>query len=158
MGVVLGANKINAGLDMMSGDANLTDDQSSTYRLSYYFAHAYYGLMDYFVNNPAEGVMDIRLDADVVCIRNSDGTTKMSIKPQYHFFLPQNAPSGLGDPYGQELDVEIHWGLYPKSNLVFGASLFLASDGAVKLPAAALALNQDYKAGYLLYFMPTFNF
>lgn len=158
VGVILGSHKINAGLDMMSGDDNLTDDQSTTYRPNYYFAHAYYGWMDYFTSNPAAGVMDIRLDGDITCLKNGEGATKMSVKPQYHFFLPQSAPAGTDDPYGQEFDLEVHLSLYPKSNLVFGAGFFLANDGAVKLSTAALAANQDYKPGYLLYFMPTFNF
>jgi len=158
IGMIAGANKVNAGFDIMSGDDKPSDGNSTAYRASYYFAHAYYGWMDYFAVNPGYGVMDLRLDADIPLLPGPTGTPRVTLKPQYHFFLPQNAPSGLDDPYGQEADLELHLGIYAKSDIVCGAALFLPGKDAAFLPAAALALNQDSQPGYFLYFMPTFNF
>jgi hypothetical protein len=159
LGTAFGKNKINLGLDMMSGDDDPADDVMSTYRANYYFGHAYFGWMDYFLGNPAHGVTDIRVDMDLGFMPNAAGAPTVSLKPQYHYFLPQNAPSASDDPYGQEIDLELHLtGIYPKANLVLGAGMFIPGDGAFKLPAAKLAAGQDSKPGLFLYFMPIFNF
>ncbi|MEO6096056.1 MAG: alginate export family protein [Fibrobacteria bacterium] len=157
-GAVLGAHKVNAGLDIMSGDDDPSDDRATAYRASYYFAHAYFGWMDYFVVNPAYGVLDIRLDGDFACVRGPAGAARVQVKPQYHFFLPQNAPAAIDEPYGQEADLEIQITIHPKANIHFGGGIFLPGDGAVALAAAGLGPDQDYRPGYNLYVMPTFNF
>jgi hypothetical protein len=168
-GIVVGNHKVNIGLDMMSGDDDLTDKDMKTYRANYYFAHALYGWMDYFAANPQFGVTDIRADGDFGFLPGMNGNPRVSFKPQYHYFLPQSAPSGMDDPYGSEIDAEIHVAWFPKSNIVFGAGLFMPDDNAFRLPAASQAfpgvpaarlVNKDTKKenGYFLYFMPTFNF
>ncbi len=158
-GVVMGNYKANLGLDMMSGDDTPGDNEIHTYRANYYFAHALYGWMDYFVTNPKYGVMDIRVDADVGLLPAENGNPRVTLKPAYHYFTPQAAPSGQDDAYGQEFDLEAHLALYPKSNIVLGAALFIPGDGASKLPAAKIT-NSSFSTqnGYFLYFMPTFNF
>jgi hypothetical protein len=125
--------KINAGLDMMSGDDDLTDDDMKTYRANYYFAHNLYGWMDYFVSNPQFGVMDIRLDGDFGFLPGPTGNPRLMLKPQYHYFLPQSAPSGMDDAYGQELNAEVHVAWFPKSNVVLGAGLFIPGDNAFRV-------------------------
>ncbi len=168
-GVVMGNYKANVGVDMMSGDDTPGDDEIHTYRANYYFAHNLYGWMDYFVANPKYGVVDYRADGDFGFLPGPTGNPRISFKPQYHYFMPQSAPSGADDPYGQEFDAEVHVAWFPKSNIVLGAGLFLPDNSAWKLPAASQAftgapaaklLNKDTKkeAGYFLYFMPTFNF
>ncbi len=158
-GVVIGSYKANAGVDMMSGDDNATDNTIHTYRANYYFAHNLYGWMDYFVNNPKYGVIDFRLDAELGFLPNAAGNSMVTLKPQYHYFLPQNAPSGLDDPYGQEFNLEAHLGLYPKSNIVLGAAYFIPDKSAIKLAAAKITTNSfSEQNGFFLYFMPTFNF
>ncbi len=158
-GIVINTYKANLGLDMMSGDDDPTDTKIHTYRANYYFAHALYGWMDYFVNNPKYGVMDIRLDGDFAFLPNASGNPRVTVKPQYHYFMPQAAPSGQDDPYGQEFNLEAHLALYPKSNIVLGAALFLADKSASKLAAAKIT-NDAYskQPGWFLYFMPAFNF
>ena len=158
-GVVLGAHKVNAGVDVMSGDDDAADDDATAYRANYYFAHAYYGWMDYFVNNPAFGVVDYRLDGDFGFLPGPSGASRVSFKPQYHFFTPQAAPSGSDEPYGQEIDLELHVAWYPKSNIVFGAAAFFPGDSASRLPAAKIT-DPAYSSqpGWFLYFMPTFSF
>lgn len=150
--------KANLGLDIMSGDKDSTDSDLNHYRANYYFAHAYYGWMDYFVANPKYGVMDYRFDVDIALLPNELGNPRVTIKPQYHYFVPQSAPSGLDDAYGQEFDLEIHLGLYPKSNIVLGAGMFLPGDNAYMLADAGLKKGQKDKPGMFLYFMPVFNF
>jgi len=49
-------------------------------------------------------------------------------------------------------------GVYPKSNLVFGAGVFIPGDGAYQLAAAKLKAGQSTQPGLYLYFMPIFNF
>ncbi len=159
IGYANGPIKVNAGVDMMSGDDDSTDSDLKSYRANYYFAHAYYGWMDYFITNPKYGVIDYRLDADIALFPNATGNPRVTIKPQYHYFTPQAAPTGLDDPYGQEFNLELHVGLYPKSNIVLGAAVFLPGDMAKALPAAKIT-NKAFSSqpGWFLYFMPTFNF
>ena len=168
LGVAFGTHKVNAGVDMMSGDDDPADAEITTYRANYYFAHAYYGWMDYFVVNPAMGVIDYRLDGDFAFLPNESGNPRLTLKPQYHFFTPHKVPSAAGftdDPYGQEINLEAHLALYPKSNIVFGAGVFLAGDNAYRIGGAASnaawplnAAPQNAKNGVFLYFMPMFNF
>jgi hypothetical protein len=155
-GVALPRIKASLGLDVMSGDSKPGDAKTTTYRANYYFAHAYFGWMDYFVSNPAYGVMDYRADADAL-LWQKEGRSA-SLKAQYHYFTPQDAPSGADDPYGQEIDAELHLGLYPKSDLVLGAAAFLGDKSASRLPAAKLAAGQKDQTGWFLYFMPVFDF
>ncbi|HKP94431.1 MAG TPA: alginate export family protein [Fibrobacteria bacterium] len=168
-GVAIGNHKANLGLDIMSGDDDLTDDEISTYRANYYFAHNLYGWMDYFAANPQFGVMDIRVDGDFGFLPGTNGNPRLSFKPQYHYFAPQSAPSGMDDPYGSEIDAEVHVAWFPKSNIVFGAGFFFPGDNAFRLPAASQAFpgvpaarlataDTKKETGYFLYFMPVFNF
>lgn len=158
-GLALPSNvKANIGVDAMSGDDDATDSKSTNYRANYYFAHAYFGWMDYFVANPAYGVIDYRADVSVPVWKGE--TRSATLLAQYHYFTPQNAPSAADKPYGQEIDAELHLSLYPRSNIVLGAGVFLPGDGASMLaPATAkLAAGQKDGPGYFLYFMPVFNF
>jgi len=155
-GIVLPKVKANLGLDLMSGDDNASDKKTTLYRANYYFAHAYYGWMDYFVNNPKYGVVDYRADVDAMLWQGE--TQTIALKGQYHYFTPQKAPSGQDDAYGQEVDAELHLGLYPKSNIILGAGVFLPGGSAYKLAAAKLSATANDKTGYFVYFMPTFNF
>ncbi|MCD6024293.1 MAG: hypothetical protein K0Q91_1209 [Fibrobacteria bacterium] len=155
-GVVLPKIKANVGLDLMSGDDDATDDKTTHYRANYYFAHAYYGWMDYFTINPAFGVIDYRADVDALLWQGE--ARSASLKAQYHYFTPHSAPSGLDDPYGQEINAEIHLGLYPRSNIVIGAGVFIPGDMAFALTPARTLAGADTKAGYFFYFMPVFNF
>lgn len=158
LGAVLGPHRANAGVDIMSGDAEPADHSARGYRANYYFAHAYFGWMDYFASNPGYGVIDYRLDGDFAFLPDPQGKARMSLRPQYHFFAPQDAPAGRDDPYGQEFDLEMHGFLFPKSDWVLGAGIFLPGDGAARLPAAGLGAGQDSRPGYFLYFMPVLNF
>lgn len=158
-GVVMGNHKANIGLDMMSGDDDLTDDDMKTYRANYYFAHNLYGWMDYFVGNPTYGVMDFRFDADLGLLPGANGNPRVTLKPQFHYFMPQAAPSGMDDAYGSEFDLEAHITWFPKSNIVLGAGLFVPGDGAFRLAAAGLPNAKATKEnGMFLYIMPVFNF
>jgi hypothetical protein len=115
--------------------------------------------------------MDWRIDADIALFPNAAGSPRVTLKPQYHYFTPQSAPSGLDDPYGQEIDFEAHLAFFPKSNIVLGAGLFFPGDGAYLMPGAgapgASPINQPNtrltarsatENGVYLYFMPVFNF
>lgn len=147
------------GFDMMSGDDDLTDNDMTTYRANYYFAHNLYGWMDYFVSNPQFGVMDIRLDGDFGFLPGPTGNPRVSLKPQYHYFLPQSAPSGMDDAYGQEFNAEMHVAWFPKSNIVLGAGMFIPGDNAYRLAVAGLPnANVSKESGMFFYFMPVFNF
>jgi hypothetical protein len=168
LGIVIGNQKANLGVDMMSGDDDATDDVYHTYRANYYFAHNLYGWMDYFAANPRFGVVDYRIDGDFGFLPGPTGNPRITLKPAYHFFTPQAAPSGSDDPYGQELNLEAHIAWFPKSNIVLGAGLFIPGDDAYLLPAAsqrfpgvataALTKTATKENGVFLYFMPTFNF
>jgi hypothetical protein len=169
LGLVIGNHKANLGVDMMSGDDDGTDDVYHTYRANYYFAHNLYGWMDYFVANPRFGVIDYRIDGDFGFLPGPTGNPRLTLKPAYHYFTPQAAPSNADDPYGQELNLEAHIAWFPKSNIVLGAGVFLPGDNAYLLPAATqrnpagavtagLTKTASKENGVFLYFMPTFNF
>ncbi len=155
-GVAFPKFKANVGLDVMSGDSNATDGTTHLYHANYYFAHAYFGWMDYFVANPKFGVMDYRADVDAMLL--DMGGRTVSLKGQYHYFMPQMAPKANQHPYGQEVDAELHFGLYPKSNIVLGATAFFGGPSAYLLPGAKLAKGQKDQPGYFFYVMPMFNF
>jgi hypothetical protein len=153
----------------MSGDDTPTDDEMHTYRANYYFAHALYGWMDYFVANPKTGVIDYRFDADFGFLPGPTGVPRVTLKPQFHYFAQHAPVSGAEDPYGSELDLEAHIAWFPKSNVVLGAGFFFPGDAAFMLPAASqkfagapqanlVSKATSRETGYFLYFMPTFNF
>ncbi len=150
-GIKSGALVVNLGLDMMSGDASPGSETSTLYRVNYWFAHAYFGWMDYFVQNPAFGVMDWRADAAVTM-----GSAEL--KMQYHYFLPANAPDHIEGAYGQEFNAEVNWAPAASVKLVWGAGVFLPGQAAHLIPSARLATGSDDKPGVFLYFMPVFDF
>lgn len=168
LGIVIGNHKATLGLDMMSGDDDTTDTEFHTYRANYYFAHNLYGWMDYFVANPRYGVIDYRFDGEFGFLPGPTGNPRVTIKPAYHYFTPQAAPSGFDEPYGSEFNLEAHIAWFPKSNIVLGAGLFLPGKDAFLLPAASqrspgaptavLTKTASKENGVFLYFMPTFNF
>jgi hypothetical protein len=137
----------NLGFDMMSGDDDATDDATNTYRANYFFGHAFFGWMDYFLVNPPAGVMDARADVSLGLFDINGKTGKAMV--QGHYFMPA---AGEGDPYGIEIDAELHFGLFPKSNIVIGAAAFIP-DAAP--PGFA---NVDDAPAYFFYLMPIFNF
>jgi len=159
-GVATDLVKFNLGLDIMSGDNNSTEDGNmSTYRASYFFAHQYYGWMDYFIINPTWGVIDYRADLDITLFPNELGNPRLTLKPQYHIYVPHKAPKDNEYMYGQEFNLEAHLGLYPKSNIVIGAGWFVPGKNAYKLTDAKLPEEKTKKQdGFFLYFMPVFNF
>jgi len=168
LGVVLGNYKANVGVDAMSGDDDPADGDFHTYRANYYFAHNLYGWMDYFGANPRYGVVDYRFDGEFGFLPGPTGNPRVTLKPAFHFFTPQAAPSAVDHPYGSEIDLEAHVAWYTKSNIVFGAGLFIPGDDAYLLgaasqafpgvPKATLAKGGSSENGLFLYFMPTFNF
>jgi len=156
VGVAHDLGKINLGLDALSGDGNAKDSAIDQYRASYWFAHQYFGWMDYFVNTPRYGVVDARLDADIPLGKWG------AFKPQAHYFLPQ-IQTDLGeslDPYGQEYDAELHVTKIPKFLLVLGAGVFLPGDGAWMLggPGGLANAKVSSAPGWFLYASPVFQF
>jgi hypothetical protein len=168
LGLVMGNYKANLGVDMMSGDDTPADDVYHTYRANYYFAHNLYGWMDYFLANPRYGVIDYRIDGDFGFLPGPTGNPRVTLKPAFHYFTPQAAPTGADDPYGSEINFEAHIAWFPKSNIVLGAGLFIPDNNAYLLPAASqrspgvptsvLGKASQKENGMFLYFMPTFNF
>ncbi len=173
LGFVMGNYKANVGVDMMSGDDTPTDNEFHTYRANYYFAHHLYGWMDYFAANPRYGVVDYRIDGDFGFLPGPTGNPRVTVKPAFHYFTPQAAPTSgatkADEPYGSEINLEAHIAWFPKSNIVLGAGIFMPGDDAYLLPAASqrspgvptavLAKgSKNTENGMFLYFMPTFNF
>jgi hypothetical protein len=157
-GIALPKIKANIGVDAMSGDNDATDDKNTLYRANYNFGHAYFGWMDYFLANPRFGIIDYRADINAPVWKGE--TRSATLIAQYHYFTPQNAPSGMDKPFGQEIDAELHLSLYPRSNIVIGAGVFLPGENAFRIApgVAKLAANQNDSPGYFFYFMPVFNF
>lgn len=146
-------NKISilAGLDILSGDDLTSTDKNERYFASYFFAHTYFGWMDYFIVNPQPGVMDIRLDASIPIGK------MITVKPAFHQFLPlQDDFTNNKDPYGTEIDLELHGTFFPKTKFIFGTGIFIPGDGANNtVNVAARGVDE---VAYYFYFMPIFNF
>ena len=142
LGVNIAKHSFSFGLDIMSGDDNSYDDIVKVYKPSYFFGHAYFGWMDYFLNNKPTGVIDYLIDVDYVINKN------MNLKSALHYFTQHNPIPGAGDPFGSEIDVELHARLFPKSNIVLGAAVFAPDAG----------IQESGKTGYYFYLMPIFNF
>jgi hypothetical protein len=157
-GLFIGPHRISAGADVMSGDADPAGGSYAAYRANYYSAHAFFGSMDYFAVNPAHGVVDLRLDGLSPLWPAAGGTPRVTVKAQYHLFLPQDAPSGADGAYGQEADAEAHLGIIPKADIVAGAGLFLPGDEASALAVAAVNAGRETRPGVQFYLMPVFNF
>lgn len=155
VGVVQPWGKVNLGLDAMSGDGEPQDGTVTQYLASYWFAHQYFGWMDYFGANPRYGVVDVRIDADIPL------GASLSFKPQAHWFLPQvGTDKGESlDSYGKEFDAELVIKSFPKTAIVLGAGIFLPDDGASMLGTSGLASPKvDDAPGWFLYFSPIINF
>ncbi len=142
LGYKMDKNVFTLGLDVMSGDDG-KDDTFNVYMNNYTFAHAYFGWMDYFVVNKAAtkgtGVSDLHLDGAIAV------SEKATLKIAGHYFTPA---AGDGDPYGTEIDAELHGKWFAKTNFVFGAATFIPNGDRYK----------DGKAEYSFYFMPIVNF
>jgi hypothetical protein len=149
VGMAVDKHKFFLGFDMMSGDDDASDDTYAQYHNSYAFAHAHFGWMDYILGNPGTGAMDIYASGIVAL------PGKSTLKAFYHLLLPAATPTGVdSDPYGQEIDLEIHGKWFPKSKIVLGASVFIPGKGSSLLASA----GPDDEVGYQFYIMPIFNF
>lgn len=138
--------KVALGFDMMSGSDDGT--MENTYVANYYFAHAYFGWLDYFITNPATGVMDFRLDIDLPLHE------KVLVKSQNHYFMQAAPLDGADDPYGMEFDLEIHGKFFAKSKIVLGGGLLVPDKGVTAINAKLT----DDEVAFKIYLMPIFNF
>lgn len=118
LGMKMGDMSIAFGWDMMSGDDDAKDDKNMMYKPFFYFAHAYFGYMDYFVANKSTGVSDYLLEFKH---KLSDS---MSVKLNGHYF----STATDNKPFGSEVDIEVHASMFAKSKMVFGFGAFMPGD------------------------------
>ena len=86
-------------------------------------------------------VADIRLDAALALGEKQP-------KACWPLLLPAASKEGMDDPYGTEIDAEIHGKWFAKSKIVLGAATFIPNGDRYN----------DGKPAYSFYFMPIVNF
>ncbi len=102
---------VKAGIDLLSGDDGTDPTEVNTFNTLYATNHKFYGHMDYFLANPANGLQDIFVG----------GVWKkenLGVKANFHIF---SAVEGDNTDLGKELDLDFWWKI--NSAIKFNAGL-----------------------------------
>lgn len=129
------AGTIAAGVDVLSGDDDVTDTTVKVFDTLYATNHKWYGWMDYFLNIPLHtaglGLMDLTLTYDAPKFgRFAPGLA-------LHWFQTmQDSAAGHRD-LGIEVDTQVVVALADKVKLVGGYSLYSAGEAMVDIGRAS---------------------
>ncbi len=136
------------GLDYTSGDDRQGDLTNNAYDNLYYTGHKFRGYMDYFVDSPYYGLLDVVFRASL------DPYPMWTVKGDMHFFkATADYVDFVGNDtrkIGSELDLTAVTTSVPGIVLTGGASVFL--------PSEAFAGYYDPPAMYWAYLMAEVNF
>lgn len=99
------------GIDRLSGDKDGADTENNTFNTLYATNHKFYGHMDYYLANPANGLQDIFVGG--IYKRENLGLTA-----DFHIF---SAIEGDNTDLGKELDLDFWWKI--NSAIKFNAGL-----------------------------------
>lgn len=150
--------KLAFGIDYTTGDDKVDTDWEA-YNNLYYTGHAFRGYMDYFVNSPDHGLMDIMFRA------KTDITKGWVIKGDLHFFSAAQKYSYIPDPtsplvmatskdVGMEIDITVKTSRIKGISMQWGLSYFSPKDDFA-------TMREDIyskEAGLWLYEQATVNF
>ena len=138
--------RVAFGFDVASGDDGSDVDEVNTYNDLYYTGHAFRGYMDYFIQTPTAGLMDL------MGRFKFDPAPDWSVAADVHLFrtmedyyVPGSQGEDTSSDIGQEIDATIKHQIYTGLNAQIGASLFFPSDD----------WYQDGNTATWLYFMLT---
>lgn len=129
-GYKTGSTRFSAGYTRLSGDDNLTDDESHTFNTLFATNHKFYGFMDYFPGlSGGNGLQDAMLS-----VRSGLGNG-FKVRMDGHHFASATSIAGLSSTFGQEVDLVLSFDGGSSSHdsldglgLSAGASLFLPGD------------------------------
>ena len=115
--------RLAAGIDLSSGDDDLTDNKCKTYKNSYYTGHKFRGYMDYFLASEDAGLMDIMVRGKINPI---EGWT---IKGDFHIFSSAVERNVAGDKeLGNEFDLTVSTSKISGMKCAAGFSMFMPDD------------------------------
>ncbi|MFA9461615.1 alginate export family protein [Thiohalorhabdus methylotrophus] len=131
-GEAAGRPLIWGGVDYLSGDKDPNDGDYEAFSTLYSTNHAYYGFMDYFLISPAADTNRHGLrDANLSLHFKPRPDTGVFLKA--HNFALADAPSGVEESLGNEIDLTVAYKAHPKAVFLFGYSKFFSDDGIVEL-------------------------
>ncbi len=98
---------LKAGIDYLSGDDNIVDNEYKSFNTLYATNHKYYGFMDMFLNLPVHtlgvGLNDMHVKADL------KASKKIILKAAFHIFNSAQERTlisgGTSNKFGSELDI-----------------------------------------------------
>jgi hypothetical protein len=126
---------IETGVDLLSGDDDLTDTTVKVFDTLFATNHKWYGWMDYFLNVPVH-TKGLGL-TDVLVGYTAPKFGRVTPKLVGHWFMTaQDSAAGNSD-LGIEVDTQVVVAIADGVKLVGGYSLFLAGDAMVDIGRAA---------------------
>ena len=120
--------RVALGFDITSGDDG-TDDEVNTYNNLYYTGHGFRGYMDYFIQTPTEGLLDL---VGRFKFNPSETTTASAdvhlFRTMEDYYLNGGQGTETSTSIGNEIDLTVKNEIYKGLSAQMGASLFFASD------------------------------
>ncbi len=116
--------KVGALFTVVSGDDQATDGKIKNFDTLFATNHKFYGFMDYFVGagSFARGLQDV---AATLSMKGSD---KATLAVGIHHFTAPQAPAGISNTLGQEIDFTVNYAYNKALGLTGGISAFLPGD------------------------------
>ena len=117
------AEGANVGLwvDYLSGDDGTDATKIKTFTTPYATNHKFYGHMDYFLNNPAHGLIDYVFKGSV------KATPKLRFQFHAHKFQAAESTATLTDKdLGSEIDLDMSYAIATNTKLRIGYSHFFS--------------------------------
>jgi len=117
---------ISVGVDYLSGDDDLTDDETKAFDTLYGTNHKYYGFMDYFLNIPVNtgrrGLVDIHLRSSIkLNDRTSLALALHNFSSAEDFTLSNNVTE---TSFGNEIDLTLKHKYNKQLGIAIGAAAF----------------------------------
>ncbi|MFC2135289.1 alginate export family protein [Bacteroidota bacterium] len=120
----------NAGLDILSGDDNPNDESYNVFVSPYGDKHKFYGMMDYFKNNPLHtynlGMINIRGGIAIDPVTGLNVKLDMHLLNSFEDYILNNG--SRSKQFGTEGDLTIKYKYSEYINLQAGASIFIPGE------------------------------
>jgi hypothetical protein len=140
--------RIAGGFDITSGDDGTDSDELNTYNNLYYTGHAFRGYMDYFVENPFAGLLDLYVRFQVA--PHQDWWMGLDLHyfqtMEEYYVVDPIIDFARSNNLGEEIDFTAKYRIYDGLDGQGGASFFFPSDDWQ---------GNDAKTGTWFYFMFT---
>jgi hypothetical protein len=142
--------RFGVGVDRLSGDGDGADDKIKVFNTLFGDNHKFYGLADVAdvlaVNSATDvvsntGLQDLKVNAAATVWRNENNVVKLG--GEFHNFRLVEAPVGVSNALGNEVDVHASWAYKERFVPTVGFSAFLPGD-AIPDPAPAVDPSNSY--------------